>query len=542
MKKLYDYQLKNRQEYEALWGMGVRYVLSVLPTGGGKTVVFSSSLRDERGVSVAIAHRREILSQISLALAENEVPHSIIGPEKIARQFGSQQRERLGASWVRPNARAYVASVDTLRARAHKLEKWGRQVRLWVQDEAHHMQATNKWGQAVGLFPNARGLGVTATAGRADGRSLKDGRGGVFQAMVVGPSPRELIDRGFLCDYRIFAPRVSVDFTRLKIGASGEYNRQQLTEATRNSEIVGDLVTQYLRIAPGERGATFVTDVQTAKEVAERYREKGVPAAALDATSRDDERAEAIRAMENGELLQLVNVDLFGEGFNLPAISVVSDGSKTASYARFAQRFGRMLRTSPGKKYGTYIDHVGNILDRHGLPDKPRAWSLEDGAPPPPSSTDPPLRTCTRCLKLWEGYSRTCPHCGFLQKILERSSPEQVDGDLFELDPAVLSALRGEVDRIDAPVSEIIAPLQNAGASRAAIGGLGARHRERQAAQATLRDAMAVWGGHAKRGGLEGSERQIRFYREFGVDVISAQALGRPDAEKLTQRIIKNYG
>ena len=534
--ELYDYQQSGVNEIHGAWNMGARYVLYVLPTGGGKTVVFSSILEGFPGISVAIAHRREILGQISMALATNGVAHSIIGPEKLARIFGQQHREVLGRSWINPHASVVVASVDTLKSREHLLKKWGAQVRLWVQDEGHHVLADNKWGTIVDLFPNAVGLGVTATPLRADGRSLQLGNGGMFQQLVQGPHPRELITRGFLADYRIFAPTSDMSTGSLKIGSSGDFSRPAMAKVAKESHIVGDVVSQYLKFAPGEMGVTFMTDVKTAEATAGHFKLAGVPSAALSAQSKDSERTDVMRAFRSGEIQQLVNVDLFGEGFDLPTLQVVSFGRPTASYGLYCQQFGRALRRSNGKTHGKIIDQVGNVA-RHGLPDKAIRWSLGDGRAPSEDMTGPPLRTCEQCLRVWEGYSRRCPHCGFVPKISARSLPEQVDGDLAELDPSVLATMRGEVDRVDLPVASIIEPLKRAGASREAIGGLSANHRKRQKAQAVLRETMALWGGYAKASGLSNSARQIKFYREFGVDVLSAQALGRPPAEELASRV-----
>jgi len=539
--KLRPYQNEGKQAILNAWESGSRYVLYVLPTGGGKTVVFSSILADPVGLTVAVAHRREILGQISMALAVNGVRHSILGPDKASRTFSAQHRDEVGRSYIDPNARVCVASVDTLRAREGALKSWGFQVRRWVQDEAHHMLEDNKWGKVASLFPNAHGLGVTATPLRGDGRSLQEGRGGVFQTLIQGPSPRWLINKGYLADYRIFAPLSNINLGGVNVTQSGDFNRVKLAQAAKESQIVGDVTEQYRRLAPGEMGVTFVTDVKTAENLAGHFRLCGVPAVALSAESKDDERVEALKAFKSGEIKQLVNVDLFGEGFDLPAIQVVSFARPTASYGLYCQQFGRVLRRDNRKTHGKIIDHVGNVV-RHGLPDKPREWSLEGGRAPSEDMAAPPLRTCETCLKLWEGYSRACPFCGHTPEIQGRSLPEQVEGDLFELDPEVLAQMRGEASKIDAPESEIIAPLQYAGAPVEAVRGLAANHRKRQQAQRELRDTMALWGGYAKRAGLSESARLIRFFREFGVDVLSAQALGKPAAEDLRVRVELSIG
>jgi superfamily II DNA or RNA helicase len=365
---------------------------------------------------------------------------------------------------------------------------------------------------------------------------MQAGRGGVFETLIKGPNMRELIDRKFLTDYRIFAPKSDINLKSVNVTPSGDFNRIKLAEAAHESHIVGDVVVQYQRFALGERGVTFATDVETANNLAWNFKLNGIPAAALSAKSTDDERAGALRAFKRGEILQLVNVDLFGEGFDLPSIRVVSFARPTASYGLYAQQFGRVLRPMPGKTVGKIIDHVGNVM-RHQLPDRPIDWNLNTGRAPMEDLTGPPLRTCEECLQLWEGYRRECPFCGFTPEISERSGPEQVEGDLFELDAETLAAMRNEVARIDAPVSEAIAPLKYAGARSEAIGGLANGHRKRQEVQRYLRESMAIWGGHAKATGLTNSERHIKFYREFGVDVLSAQALGKPAAEDLKARV-----
>ncbi len=534
--RLYEYQSDNKNQIYAAWSLGIRNVLSVLPTGAGKTVIFSSILKERKGRSVVIAHRREILGQIAMTLALYEIEHCVIGPDKLAREFASQQRELTGRSWIDPRALVSVASVDTLLSRKVALGKWAETIGLWVQDEAHHVLECNKWGRVLDLFPNAQGLGVTATPLRTDKKSLKKGRGGAFDTLIVGPPQRWLIENGYLADYRIFAPKSDINIGGVAITSGGEFNQKQLIEEVHKSHIIGDVVECYRKFADGERGVTFVTDVKTALDTAQAFREVGIPAAALSAKSKQTERFEAMRAFKNGELSQLVNVDLFGEGFDLPELAVVSFARHTASYGLYCQQFGRVLRIASGKTHGKIIDHVGNVV-RHGLPDRPVAWSLENGIKPSEDKQGPPLRTCIECFRIWESYSRRCPHCDFLPPLTERATPEQVEGDLTEIDPEILAAMREEVERIDSGGSEITASMQYAGAPQIAINGLKAKHRKRQEAQDTLRDRLSLWGGGARFKGLSDSDRYKKFYREFDIDVLSAQAVGRREAEELTSRI-----
>lgn len=538
MKNLYPFQKQCRSDIYAAWNAGYRAPILQLATGGGKTVIFSSILGRHSGWSVVIAHRREILSQIALALADNNVFHNIVAPRKTVRFCMDIQRQRLDRSWVNPNARVGVASVDTLLARRKTLKKWASRVTLWVQDEAHHMLADNKWGKVIALFLRAKGLGVSATPGRADGRSLHLSQGGCFDYLCEGPPMRQLINDGYLSDYRIFAPPSSIHTDSISVTASGDFNRIQLAQASKNSFIVGDVVSHYLKLTPGARGVTFMTDVETAKATEEKFRLNGVPAKEINAKSPDKERAEAVRDLERGELRQLVNVDLFGEGFDLPAIEVVIFGRPTWSFNVYSQQFGRGIRSAPGKTYGIIIDAVDNIRRHGGPPDKPRDWSLiREYRMKNSDENELPFRTCEKCFRIWEGYSRICPHCGHKPEPKDRGDMEQLEGDLVELNFETLSAMRNEINRVDSEGSAIADRMRMAGMAPAAINGFLAKHRKRKEAQGKLREMIALWGGRAKSEGLTDSERYVKFFRKFKTDVLTAQTLGRTRADELRERV-----
>jgi len=516
------------------------YVAAVLPTGGGKTIIFSDIIRKHQGYSMAIAHRQELVSQISTSLATSSIDHNIIAPDKIIRWICGLHTAKFGRHFYNPNAKPQVAGVDTLIKRAHKFPQLCEAVTLWVLDECHHLLRKNKWGKAVELFPNAKGLGVTATPLRADGHGLGSHASGVFESLCVGPNMRDLIEEGFLSDYKVYSIPSNIDLSQVKVTATGDFNRTTLKTASRASHIVGDIVEHYLRLAPGKLGVTFVTDVETAADVAMQYRHAGVPAEAVHAKTPNKERQAAIERFSRRELMQLVNVDLFGEGFDLPAIEVISMARPTESYGLYCQQFGRVLRPLPGKDIAIIIDHVGNVM-RHKLPDYGRAWSLDsrerrsNGA----DASLKPVKTCYSCSAVYEGYSDTCPYCGHVHKPTDRSRPEFVEGDLTLLDPDTIAELRGEISRVDSPASAVSERLQHAGAPLVAAKGAAAQHHKRQLAQQMLRDVIAIWAGYRRAEGLPDAESYRMFWHKFGVDVMTAQTLGRPDAEKLTANIVK---
>src|SRR6201996_685456 len=447
---LRPFQERLEKEIYTAWNEGALNVMPVAPTGSGKTVVLSKLLRDEPGHSIAIAHRQELVSQISLALARNGVRHRIVGSRhsNLTRIITALQVAEFGYSFLDPSARCGVGGVDTVVKMA--TEPWFKQVRLAVQDEGHHVLKDNKWGRAASLFPNARGLFPTATPLRADGRGLGRHAEGLTDALVLAPSMRDLIRDGFLTEYRIFAP--PSDFHRENIRVSdstGEIIKEDATKEVKRACITGDVVQHYLRIASGKLGVTFAVDVEEATKTATAFNAAGVTAEVVTAETPDALRANILRRFKNREILQLVNVDLFGEGFDLPALEVVSFARPTESFALYAQQFGRVLRPSEGKTEGIVIDHVGNVL-RHGLPDRPRIWSLDRRDKRTKKQDDAiPLKVCVECLSPYEAVKKRCPYCDHYMEPAKRSSPEFVDGDLTELDPQVLAALRGEIEKAD---------------------------------------------------------------------------------------------
>jgi superfamily II DNA or RNA helicase len=406
-------------------------------------------------------------------------------------------------------------------------------------DEAHHVLRDNKWGAAISMFPNARGLGVTATPLRADGHGLGRNADGFFDDLIVGSDMRGLINRGFLTDYRIFAPQSKVDLESVPVSrVTGDYNPVKLKAAIRKSKVIGDVVHHYCKIAHGLLGVTFASDIETATDIANKFNAAGVHAAVVSSKTPDKDRIATINKFRNKELLQLVNVDLFGEGFDLPAIEVVSMARPTESYGLFVQQFGRSLRIMDGKKEAIIIDHVGNV-QRHGLPDAKREWSLASREKRR-SAKDPeaiPVRVCDKCTAVYQRVLIGCPYCGHEWVPARRDSIEFVDGDLHELDPAVLAAMRGEIDRVDMDKEDYRMKL--VADNVPLIGQLAnvKRHVERQEVQKVLRDSIAIWAAHERAAGKPDRESYKKFYLKFGVDVLGAQALSTKDAQGLTQRI-----
>ena len=562
-------QLAKNEIYTAWQAPEVFNVMPVMPTGSGKTVLFCDIVRDFDRPACTIAHRQELVGQAALALNRERVPHSIIADKKVVRQIQKQQWDDHGYSTYNSKAHVRVAGVDTI-IRHDASDRWYSQVGLVVQDEGHHVLSENKWGRAQLMFPNARGIFPTAHCVRADGKGLGRKADGLVDKLVQGPSARELINRGFLTDYRIICVGSDIEIGDDAITASGDFSMPKLRAATHASNrIVGDVVKTYLKFAAGKLGVTFAVDIEEATKLRAAYQAAGVPAEIITADTPIDVRGALMRKFKARQILQLVSVDCLGEGVDVPAIEVVSMARKTASWQLMCQQFGRALRVMVDKIYWDHwdeytdeqrkaiiaasnkpkaiiIDHVGNIIWHakfRGLPDAPQEYSLEAQPKGTRGKSDAiPLRVCIGgvdsndrpkegCYQPYERFYIACPHCGVIPVPAGRNTMEAVDGDLVEIDPAVLAALRGEVDRVNGPAQVY------AGQAMVVQKSILRNHHDRYKQQQSLQRFMQVWGGWQYNLGREYRESQRLFFLKFGVDVMTAQTLGTAEAAALEMKI-----
>lgn len=564
---LRGYQEEMIGRVEAAWASNQPNVIGVLPTGAGKTVTMAEIARRHiHEAGVAIAHRSVLIGQISIALARAGVPHDIIASKAVVRTIVAEHMEELGRSYYVPGARWKVASVDTLPGRAASLASWIKQVTIGFTDEAHHVLEANKWGRECLRFDNPamRWFLPTATPERGDRKGLGRCADGIADLIVEGPSMRWHIDNGYLTDYIIRAPMpADLDLSDVEVGANGEYNQKQLRRAVhRSTKIIGNVVDTYRQYTPGKLGIVFAVDIEHAKALTKEFNDKGVACELITAEHSEEERRVILRRYRKRETLVLVNVDLFGEGFDLPAIEVVMFARPTASYALYAQQFGRGLRLmieaafmamwesytaeqrkaiirQSGKQVAHIHDHVGNVLHFYGPPDKPREWSLERASARRNGPSDAiPLRVClnTLCLQPYERFYPRCPYCGMEPPPPPAPTlPQEVDGDLTLYTPEMLRALFGVEameQALELQPSEFCAIPPNVPAE--AVRAIQARHHQKLQQQAKLRDLMPL----VMPPTLDARAAQRKFFLRFGVDIVQARLLGAKETEDLNQRLL----
>jgi len=405
--QLRGYQQRAIDDLRDAYRAGSRAPLLCLPTGGGKTIIFTAIAQSavSRGHQLLIlVHRRELLHQASRKLTAIGLDHGLIAAGIPATSNPVQ-----------------VASVQTLVRRLPGMD-W--QPSLVIIDEAHHASA-GSWARILQQWPDAYRLGVTATPCRLDGRGLST----AFDSLVQGPTVADLTAAGYLSPARIYAPPVIADLSGLRRRA-GDYAVDQAANAMDRPTVTGDAIGHYQRLAGAQRAIAFCCSIAHAESVARSFNAAGISAATLLGNTPD--RDAVVAAFDAGSVQILVTVDVVSEGFDIPAASCAILLRPTQSLGLFLQQVGRVLRPAPGKQQALILDHVGNV-HRHGFPDDLREWSLADGVRRGTrGAAAPTVRTCPSCYAAFKP-APICPCCGHEQPIAKPRIMRQVDGELQEL-------------------------------------------------------------------------------------------------------------
>lgn len=422
--QLRGYQEKLISDIRTQFLAGHKRVLAVSPTGSGKTATTAAMIKRtiaKGGSALFTVHRQELMDQSISAFNEQEIDHGCI-----AAGYDGM-----------PNRNVQIASIDTLRRR---LDKLSFVPSLVVVDEAAH-SCSETWRFVIEHFGKSRVVGLTATPERLDGKGL----GSIYQQMVEGPTTDWLIKNGFLSPYELFAP-TNPDLSGVRTVA-GDYDRNGSAGIMDNPTITGDAVREYKRHCDGKRAIAFCVSVEHSQRVAETFRESGIVALHLDGQTPKHIRRQAVGDFRAGNIKTLTSVDIFSEGFDLPAVECVIQLNPTQSLSKDLQQIGRALRTSEGKDRAIILDHAGNVR-RHGLPDDQRTWSLNGRKKRQKSDVevDIHIRQCPDCY-CNHRTSVICPSCGFVYPIKSREI-DHVDGDLVKFERGAVHAKQPKsVDR-----------------------------------------------------------------------------------------------
>ena len=354
MFELRPYQVKFIKDIRESFRAGHKRVCGVMPCGAGKTLATAdmtkkAAARGNR--TVFMVHRQELIEQTSRTFSAMGIEHGII------------------ASSIKPNYElpVQIASVQTLVRRLDEVPP----PKFMIVDECHHIEAAT-YKQIVEGW-NCFLLGLTATPVRMGGKNLHDS----FDELVVGPSVRELIEKKYLADFECLASQ-GIDYSEVKIKTDGDYTNDSMSRVMDRMEVLGNIVSDYCKNALNRKAICYCVNIEHSKHLAESFNNAGIRAAHLDGDTSTRERNDIIEQFRRDKISVLCNVNLFGEGFDVPNMDCVILARPTRSLTLFIQQSMRALRIDPSNpnKKALILDHV-NDFERFGNITLDRGWSLE---------------------------------------------------------------------------------------------------------------------------------------------------------------------
>ena len=356
-KELYGYQV---QAIDTILSRIQKFpegynLLYQLPTGGGKTVIFSELAKRyilETGKRVLIlTHRIELLGQTSAMLTEIGVPNKIINSKV-------KELDDSGDHWC------FVAMVETLNNRLNDERIGFEDLGLVVVDEAHY----NSFRKLFKHFSKQVLLGVTATPLSSNIKlPLHDN----YAELIVGESIGNLVEDGFLARAKTYS--YDVNLRALKVGINGDYTVSSSERLYGNFLMQEKLLYAYEEKAKGTKTLIFNNGINTSKQVQAMFEEEGYPCMHLDNTHSEKERQDILEWFHKTPDAVLSSVSILTTGFDEPTVETIILNRATKSLTLYHQMIGRGSRVLKNKKEFTVID-LGNNARRFGLWDAHINW------------------------------------------------------------------------------------------------------------------------------------------------------------------------
>ena len=419
----------------------------VAPTGSGKTRLAAAIC--ERAVNkgnhvLFLAPRRGLVFQTSDSFRE-------LGIDTVMIMAGEDYD---------PRHMVDVASIDTLVARIGKdyitnaLQSVKKST-IIIVDEAHTSVSKARADilNAVKAGEYGHGkllIGLTASPCVAGGGGL----GGVYDDLLVPVSMHELIDGGYLAKPRYFAAP-KPDLSGVKVTA-GEYKQDDLGDVFADSVLMGDVLTNWEKIARNTTTVIFTPTRANAAELVDRFNRAGYASEYVDANTKDPVREQIYHRLQTGQTKCLMNVGIVSMGVDIPAIQTVVMATATKSIAKWMQAIGRALRPSDGKECAYIIDHGGMTIDQNMGPVEDIVdWSLDEKEKiqdrvlkRKKERKEPKEITCSACSTVFKSR-RDCPSCGLAMK--QPGEPLE----FYEAELEEVVALGKKANRIDPPEVKI---------------------------------------------------------------------------------------
>ncbi len=345
MFELRPYQAEAKQAILAAWDEGYRKTLLVLPTGCGKTVVFSSVTENQvnKGHRVLImAHRGELLDQAADKLKEASGLDSVL-----------EKAESTSLGSFLP---VTVGSVQSL-AQEKRLARFpNNYFQDIIVDEAHHC-LSDSYKRVLDHFPDANILGITATPDRGDMKNL----GEFFDSKAYEYSMTEAIREGYLCPIKAQMIPLELDIADASI-SSGDFSAGEIGHALE--PYLHQIASEMANYCRGRKTVVFLPFIATSQKFCTMLNDAGLRAAEVNGSS--DDRSQVLADFEAGKYDVLCNSMLLTEGWDCPSVDCIVVLRPTKIRSLYQQMVGRGMRLSPGKTELLLLDFLW-MTERHDL-------------------------------------------------------------------------------------------------------------------------------------------------------------------------------
>lgn len=407
-RELRDYQEEGIANLRKAIADGNKRIMFQLPTGAGKTATAAAIIRSALGKGRRVIFAVPALSLINQTIASFQ--------QDGIHEIGVMQGIHEMTDKTQP---VQVCSVQTLTRRVIP------QADLVIIDEAHTVfKLYERWFNDP-EWSHATFIGLSATP-------WAKGLGKLYSTLVVGSTTQDMIDKGILSPFRVFAPS-HPDLSDVKIVA-GDYDQEQLGEAMNKAKLIADIVETWLDKGEDRPTLIYAVNRAHAANISDAFNAAGIRCGYMDGTMDIDERDDIIRRFSNGDLKMIANVGVLTTGVDLPFVSCLVLARPTKSEMLFVQIMGRGLRKAEGKVDCLVLDHsdttsrLGFCTDIHYDELNGGKKRLSSGD----KKRDEPLpKECPKCTYLKPAKIRVCPNCGFEPKPL--AGVFYADGALVEL-------------------------------------------------------------------------------------------------------------
>lgn len=407
--KLWEHQERAYRQIRESFASGNRRIMVQSPTGSGKTVLAMRLIRN------AIRKGQECYFTVPKIQLVDQTCDRFMGEgyEPIS-EFGVIQADH---EWYNRRARLQICSAQTLGRRIMYPERG-----IAVIDEAHvNSEHLYRWMKHC---PETTFIGLSATP-------WTKGLARHWDDLIIGSTTRELINKGILCDFRVYAPSAP-DLERLKTVA-GDYQQKELSERSQDPKLVASIVDTWIEKADMRPTLVFAVDRMHAATLQRQFQSRGIPAGYVDAYTEREDRDELQRAFHAREIPVVVNVGVLTTGTDWDVRCVVL-ARATKSEMLYVQMVGRGLRTNPDGEDCLILDHADNHA-RMGFVTDIHYDELDAGEPRKrlkDSRVVHEPKPCPKCKAMMEKGAKICPACGH-ERSLPPSEVAELDGSLQEL-------------------------------------------------------------------------------------------------------------